>query len=439
MKYCVRCLYPENHPLHLTFDEHGVCSGCRIHEEKDALDWDERGQRLETLLAGYRGKGHPRYDCIVPVTGARDSYFIIDRVRRVLGMNPLVVSYNRHYNTHRGIRNLSYLRHIFDRDFIQSVVAPQTVQKIARQTLQMAGSFHWHALAGQTVFPVQVAVRLKIPLIIWGAHQGVDQVGMYSHLDEVEMTRKYRCEHDLMGIEAEDLLGREEGLVESDIVQYLYPNDRELSRVGVRGIYLNNYLRWDTKAQHEEMIERYDYEAAPQQRTFDTCNDVDCQHYSGLHDWIKFAKWGYGKVSDHASREIRLRRMSREQGIDMVARYANTLPRDRATLLDWLELSDDDFNATIDKFRDPKIWEQVGGEWRLRDSVLDHRGDPNVDAARLDPLEDWQYFPVTPTRDPKADEEAYVLIARGYIDGQPVPTVVAPERLQLSHAEPGTQ
>lgn len=424
MRYCVRCLYPENHPLHLTFDAEGVCSGCRVHEEKDTLDWAERRRRLELLLAHYRGRGASRYDCIVPVSGARDSYFIVDRVQRVFGMNPLLVSYNRHYNTHRGIRNLAYLRHIFDRDFMQMVVAPQTVKRVARETLNRVGSFHWHVLAGQTVFPVQVAVRLKIPLIIWGAQQGIDQVGMFSHLDEVEMTRKYRCEHDLMGIEAEDLISGTEGLAEADLIQFMYPNDRELSRIGVRGIYLNNYIRWDSKAQHEEMIGRYAYEASLQQRTFDTCNDVDCQHYSGVHDWIKFVKWGYGKVTDHASREIRLRRMTREQGIEMVARFENAAPRDKATLLAWLDLSETEFDAEINRFRDPRIWEKTATGWHLKDTVLDHKGDSGIEKARLSLLHTWRDFPLTPSRDPSADEEKYVLMARGFIDGQPVPAVV---------------
>ena len=427
MKYCTRCLYPANHPLHLTFDENGVCSGCRVHEEKDQLDWDERAARLDTLLTRYRARGMARYDCIVPVSGARDSHFIVDIVRRRFGMNPLLVSYNRHYNTQRGIRNLSYLRSIFDRDYLQLVVAPHTVQAITRATINHIGSMYWHVLAGQTVFPVQTAVRLKIPLIIWGAHQGVDQVGMFSHLDEVEMTRKYRCEHDLMGLEAEDLIDGPENLTEADVVQYLYPNDREISRVGVRGIYLNNYIRWDTKAQHEDMIARYKYEAAPQQRTFDTCNDVDCQHYSGLHDWVKFAKWGYGKVTDHASREIRLRRMTREEGLEMVRQYADKEPTDKQAVLKWVGLTASEFDSAIDQFRDPAIWSHGENGWALKDSVLEQGADPAIEAARLTPHEDWRDFPVTPSRAPAVNETEYVLMAKGFVEGHPVPAIARPE------------
>lgn len=418
MKYCVRCLYPANHPLNITFDDDGVCSGCRVHEEKDELDWAARGEKLGRILDAYRSETSENYDCIVPVSGARDSYFIVHTIKKVYGMNPLLVSYNRHFNTERGIRNLAYLRTLLDCDHIQMVLQPAKVQKITRETIRRMGSMYWHVLAGQSVFPVQTAVRYKVPLIVWGAHQGVDQVGMFSHLDEVEMTRKYRLEHDLMGWEAEDLVGGAGELTADDLKPLFYPHDREIAKVGVRGIYLNNYIRWDTKAQHEAMLDAYGYETAEQPRTFDAYNDVDCQHYSSLHDTVKFLKWGYGKVTDHACREIRLRRMTREQGIEMVRRYQDAAPADRKRFLDWIRMEASEFDINIDRFRDSRIWERDGqNNWRLRDSVMDHAGDPGVEATALGTIEDCR-FRITPTKDPDADEDAYKLLAKGFVNSE---------------------
>ncbi len=415
MRYCARCAYPENHPLGLTFDADGVCSGCRVHEEKDQLDWHERAARLATILDAYRSETGNNYDCIVPVSGARDSYFIVDTLKNRFGMNPLLVSYNRHWNTERGIRNLAYLRTYLDCDHIQMVIKPESVKRITRETIRRIGSMHWHVLAGASVFPVQAAVRYKVPLIVWGAHQGVDQVGMFSHLDEVEMTRKYRMEHDLMGMEAEELSGGTENIDVQELSPFFYPRDAEISRVGVRGIYLNNYIRWDTKAQHEAMIAAYDYETAPLARTFDTYNDVDCQHYAGLHDWVKFAKWGYGKALDHAAREVRLKRMTREDAIDMACRYAAVAPADKEKFLRWIEMPETEFDACIDRFRDPAIWHKdTDGAWRLKDSPIHHRGDDGVEAARLGLVEDCQFI-VTPSKDPDADEGAYKLMTKGFV------------------------
>ena len=214
----------------------------------------------------------------------------------------------------------------YDLDLVEEVAKAVSVPVIA-----IGGAGHWHVLVGQTVYPVQIAAHFKIPLIVWGVHQGCDQV---SHLDEVKMTRKYRCDHDLMGLEAEYLVGGHECLTEADLGQFAYPHDKVIAEVGIRGIYLSNYICWDSKQQHEDMLDLYGYETAVQQRTFDTYNHADCQHYAGLHDQIKFLKHGYGKATDHACREIRLGRMSREEGIEMVRRYRNVVPIDKARYLD---------------------------------------------------------------------------------------------------------
>ncbi|MBU0467665.1 MAG: N-acetyl sugar amidotransferase [Candidatus Omnitrophica bacterium] len=417
MRYCKRCLYPENHPLNLTFDADGVCSGCRVHEEKDQLDWDNSAKKLEKIFDGYRHSFARNYDCVVPVSGARDSYFIIHIVKNVYKMNPLIVSYNKQYNTRLGIRNLAYLRTVFGCDFMNFTVAPQAVKRLTRSTIKKFGSIYWHCLAGQTVFPVQVAVRFKIPLIVWGVHQGCDQVGMFSHLDEVEMTRKYRKEHDLMGYEAEDLIDHNEGIGEKEVLPYIYPHDKELEKVGVRGIYLSNYIRWDSKAQHEKMIDLYGYESMEQARTFDTYNDVDCFHYSDIHDYVKYAKWGYGKVTDHACREIRLKRLSREEGIGLVEKYQNKefSSENLLQFLEWIGMKEDVFLEAINAQRDSRIWKKEDDQWNLTDSILNHKDDKGVKDAALQKKEEC-CFRLTESKEPDVKDDKYILIGKGYVD-----------------------
>ena len=124
---CNRCLYTDTHPLGIVFDDEGICSGCRIHEEKDRLDWDHRWKLLRETVEPYRNRGHGTYDCIVPVTGAADSYYIVHIVKNRLGLNPLLVNYNRYYNTPLGIRNLANLRIKFDCDILCQNVNPVSV------------------------------------------------------------------------------------------------------------------------------------------------------------------------------------------------------------------------------------------------------------------------------------------------------------------------
>lgn len=335
---CIRCLYTTNHPLGLVIDDEGICSGCRVHEEKDYLDWNARWQQLEDLVKPYRARDPRNYDCVVPVSGAGDSYFIVDTVVNRLKLKPLLVTHNRFYNTPIGIRNLANLRRKFNTDILIQNINPNSVKTIIKTTLRKLGSFHWPAIAGQTVFPVQTAVSHKIPLIIWGAHQGLEQVGMFSHLQNVEMTRRYRKDHDLMGYEADDLLSIFDNLKEEDIWQYRYPEWESLISVGVRGIYLGNYMRWDPLSQHHQMVKKYGYESAKQVRTFDTYDHIDDWHYSDTHDWIKVHKHGYGKALDHACREIRFNRITREHGDLLSSFYKTKYPQYSDMLFDWLNI-----------------------------------------------------------------------------------------------------
>ena len=133
LRFCSECLYGTSHPLNLTLDDAGICSGCRIHKEKDRLDWNYRWQLLERICNYYRSTSERNYDCIVPVSGGQDSYYIVHIVKNRLGLNPLLVTYNKYFNTELGIRNLANLRIRFDCDILYQNVNPLVVKKITRK------------------------------------------------------------------------------------------------------------------------------------------------------------------------------------------------------------------------------------------------------------------------------------------------------------------
>jgi len=405
--FCRRCLYGTSHPLGLTLDEERICSGCRVHEEKDRLDWTGRWRRLEEIVDPYRSRSGGTYDCIVPVTGANDSYFIVHLVKERLGLNPLLVSYNKYFNTPLGIRNLANLRIRFDCDILVQNVNPAAVKRITRTALRQAGSIYWPILAGQSVFPVQTAVRFKVPLIVWGAHQGLEQVGMFSHEHEVEMSRRYRKDHDLMGAEAGDLPSLFDTLPEEDIWQYLYPDDADLRAVGVRGIYLGNYVRWDPKAQHEQMIAMHGYRTARFGRTFDCYDFVDCYNYMDLHDLLKLAKHGFSKVTDHASREIRHGRLTREQALALVRRHEQAPLNYLDLFCEWLGMNRRGLQFMVDHHRNRRFWhDERPGEFEFRGwSTLQAKdqadGEGSIDFEANDTLS-------------RGREDAYITVGKGY-------------------------
>ena len=212
-------------------------------------------------------------------------------------------------------------------------------------------------------------MKLKIPLIIWGLHQGLDQVGMFSHLDEAEMTRKYRKEHDLMGVEPEDLYKESDcpENIRNELKKYFYPSDEDIMDVQVRGIYLCNYIRWDSKTQHENMIQKYDYRTVKQNRTFNPYEDSHSLIYNDIHDYIKYMKFGYSKVLDHAVQEIRLRRISRTEGLELVRNYSKEKMKNLDFFLNYLNISNDEFNLTMKFF---KLNHVTINDYEISDSQL---------------------------------------------------------------------
>ena len=363
VKYCKQCLYSSLHPLGITFNEEGLCSGCQIHREKDNLDWGARWKELEELVAPYRSKD-AKYDCIVPVSGANDSFYILHLVVNKLKLKPLVVSYNKLFNTKLGIQNLSRQRIAFNVDFQQKIVDPRVVQKITRVGLFRFGNPYWHCLAGKTVYPVQTAVMMKIPLIIWGAHQGLEQVGMFSHLHNVEMTRRYRKDHDLFGVEAEDFSETFDELNEEDLVNFRYPTFSDINEIGVRGIYLGNFVRWDPYAQHIEMVKQFGFKGLVQSRTFDAYDHSDCYVYSNLHDLLKFFKHGFSKVTDQACREIRFGRLTRDEALRLVHHHETQEPDHMEKFCDWLGIDSHSLKMAINQHRNKNIWTRSqNGQW----------------------------------------------------------------------------
>jgi N-acetyl sugar amidotransferase len=408
--FCKRCLYSINHPLGLELDNEGVCSGCRIHEEKDTLDWSDRWRKLEKIVEPYKSK-KLNYDCIIPITGGQDSYYIVHLVKEKLGFNPLLVSYNKYFNTPLGIKNLANLRIKFNCDIIIQNVNPQSVKKITRSTLRKFGSIYWPILAGHTVFPVQTAIRYKIPLIIWGAHQGLEQVGMFSHEHEVEMTRRHRKDHDLMGFEADNLLSVFDTLNESDIWQYRYPDDQSLNEIGVRGIYLGNYVRWDPIAQHQLMVKTYNYSSSNFSRTFDKFDHTDCYNYMDLHDYLKLLKHGYSKVTDHASREIRHGRITRVQGLNLVKRYEINPVQFDNFFCEWLGVNNRSLKFILDQNRNPLYWEKSDpvNDWTF--NLLSNHNNMTLKTKKDDEIE----FNIEANNKLNVDSpHGYITIGKGY-------------------------
>jgi N-acetyl sugar amidotransferase len=386
MRYCTSCVYPSASAAPLTFDENGVCSGCRVARQKERIDWEERGEELRGIFEEYRSTNGSNYDCIIPVSGGKDSHFQTFIVTQVYGLRPLLVTYHGNNYLPVGLRNLRNLRERFACDHIFFSPSVPVLQKLNRLCFRMMGDMNWHAHCGIFTYPVQIAVMHRIPLVVWGEHGFTDLAGMFSLNDRIEMTAKFRLEHAQRGYDWHDMIEDSEGLTEQDLLWAKYPTDEQLADVGVRGIYLGNFVNWEPNVQTEQMKMQWGFEESPEpfERTYRRMSNLDDMHENGAHDYLKFVKFGYGRATDHACKDIRAGLMTRDEGIEMVRKYDAVKPRkDLSRWLDYVGMSEDEFDEIADTFRDPRVWaKDERGEW-IKDNIWDFDARRAVSRERI--------------------------------------------------------
>ena len=189
---------------------------------------------------------------------------------------------------------------------------------------------------------------------------------MFDPDDFVEFSARMRHEHQLRGYEWYDFIGdKEDNLIEKDMIWAKYPSDEEILEVGVRGLYIGNFFKWDPNENTKMIKKEYGWQEAkkPFERTYRLISNLDDRYENGVHDLMKFIKFGYGRCSDHASKDVRTGHMSREKAVEMVKKYDHVVSSDLFHWLNYVGMSEDDFWATADTFRDPRVWSIKEGMW----------------------------------------------------------------------------
>jgi N-acetyl sugar amidotransferase len=365
MNYCKKCVYPFA-TVNLNVDDDGVCSACKSSESFSELDpgfWEHREKKFKKLISRYLKNNESNYDCLIPVSGGKDSFYQTHLMAKEYGLKPLLMTYHGNNFLPEGDFNRELMRHSFDADHIVWGPSVEVLKKLNRLTFKMMGDMNWQNHCGIATSPIQIAVKFKIPLIIWG-ETNWDISGMYDPDDFVEFSARVRHEHDLRGYEWYDMI-KHEGLREKDMLWAKYPSDEDILDVGVRGLYIGNFFQWDPNRQTKLVQEKYGWKAAekPFERTYRTMSNLDDRYENGIHDLMKFVKFGYGRASDHASKDIRTGYMTREEGIEMVKKYDAVVSSDLYYWLEYVGMSEDEFWNIADTFRDPRIWWIENNEW----------------------------------------------------------------------------
>jgi len=374
IRWCRACVYPSASAAPMEFDESGLCTGCQmavIKREMPQSEWDRRLVLLKELVDQYRSKDGSRHDCVIAVSGGKDSYFQTHMLKYELGLNPLLVTYDANNWTPAGWRNLLRMKDVFDCDHVVVSPAVGTLKKLNRLGFEVMGDMNWHAHVGIMTVPMQVAVERQIPLVFYGEQGYLDLCGMFSMDDFPEHNFRDRLEHFGRGYEWSYFVGLE-GLSAGDMMPWRYPSDRHIFDLGLRGVFLGNYVYWEANDHAPLMQKLYSFEVndTPPDRTYRLISNLDDMHENGAHDYLKYIKFGYGRATDHVCKDIRAGLMTREEGIRLVHRYDPVKPRDLQRWLAYTGMSEDEFDRIADTFRDPRVWRMVDGAW-VRDRLPD--------------------------------------------------------------------
>jgi N-acetyl sugar amidotransferase len=366
ISFCARCLYPETKP-DLWFDDRGVCSACIGFEQRKSVDWEERRREFVAITDRYRAGDGSNYDCIVPVSGGKDSTYQVVRCLQV-GLNPLAVTATTDSLTEVGRRNLQNIAKL-GVDHVEVTLNPVLRRRLNRLALTEIGDISWPEHIAIFTVPVRMAVKLAVPLIIWGENSQNEYGGPAAAQENRSLDRRWLEEFGgLLGLRVSDLIGLD-GIERRHLVQYFYPDDDALRATGVTGLFLGHYFPWDGY-QNALIAQGYGFETHPTMVEGSLANYENLDNYqTGVHDYFKYIKYGFGRATDIANNHIRRGRLSREDAVALVKRHDGKLPwtylgRPLAEILREIEMTVDEFLAICDRFTNKRLFK------------LDNRGKP---------------------------------------------------------------
>ena len=344
LRYCTRCGMPSTE-RDAAFDDLNICLTCTSLEQKMYMDWSRREEELRELFDKYRGKAD--YDCIVPISGGKDSAFQLHLICNVFELKPLAVTFSHNWFSDIGMQNLHWCLETFDVDHIMFTPSRGLVNRCARRSLEMIGDTCWHCHAGVGAFPWQVAVKYRIPLLVFG-ESAAEHSPTATYEEPKPMTVDTFFEVSA-GFRAKEFAC--DYLPERDLAPFQSPDKDAVEEVGVTGIYLGDYVFWDAERQTEILRDRYGWQEDNVEGTYKCYKSVECR-MPGMHDFTKFLKRGYGRATDHVAQDRRAGLISRREGNRLIREFD---PRTPEILSEYLEMSGysvEEFYAIMDGHRE---------------------------------------------------------------------------------------
>lgn len=360
-RYCARCVLPDTRPG-VRLDAHGVCSGCRHAEEKERIDWAARAKAFDDLVEATKARA-TTYDCVIPVSGGKDSYWqVVTCLER--GLHPLCVTYVYPGRNELGERNLRNLMAL-GVDHVELRVNPEVERAFVGRAFRTTGTSGLPAHMAIYAWPLQVALAHDIPLVVYGENSAFEYGSEDESLTGARVDRRWLAHFGVTGgTTAADWVDGE--LTARRLAPFFLPPEATLAERDLRAVFLGWYFRWDP-AHSLAIARRHGFAAradGPRVGHYDYVNIDD--DLIGVHHHAKWFKFGITRSWDTLSMEIRAGRLSRDEAIAALRERGHETPwPDIELFCDWLGMTQTEYFAVLEGFRDRDIWTHRGGTWQI--------------------------------------------------------------------------
>ena len=366
MKYCQKCIIPDSRP-NIAFDTNGVCNACLAHSTKREIDW-ERRQRAFCAVVEHAKSRSTGYDCLIPVSGGKDSHWQVVTCLEY-GLNPLAVTWKTPARTEIGAQNLANLVSL-GVDHIDYQVNPKVEHKFMYQALVQYGTTALPMHMALFNIPLKIAVKFDIPLVVWGENSAFEYGGTQDERKGFKLDRRWLKKYGVThATTAHDWIS--DDLTEKELTPYFGPTEEELERQGVLAVFLGYYFPWDPETSLRVACEHgFQVRQEGAKTGYYNYADID-DDFISIHHYLKWYKFGFTRLFDNLSLEIRNGRITRQEAIQIIRQRGDDTPyEDIAKFCNFVGITKEHFFDVIEKFRNRDVWVQRDGKWTIEDFLI---------------------------------------------------------------------
>ncbi len=370
MKFCKRCAMPDTRPGSV-FDEEGVCGACRNYDKRSTIDWKKREEELKKLCDKYR-RDDGYYDCVIPVSGGKDSHYQVYIMKEKMGMNPLLLTVGNPFTeTEAGKHNFKNIGTAFGCDHILFNMSSTMLKKVIKVTFEEYGNPLMLVESACLIFTYTTATKLGIPFIIFGENPEYE----YGTTDtESSSANQYlskgRNEGVFKSIDFD--FWQQHGVSKKELSAFLPPTEEEMERTKTNFIFMSYFYPWSSTG-HLEIARRYGFRDLTHEWKREGCiedfEQIDSIGYV-FNFWLKYPKFGFQRTSDIASRRVREGKISLSEAKKLIMEHDHKLDqRALDDFISFLGYTPKQFWDITEKFWNRDIFEKVDEIWHLKDTV----------------------------------------------------------------------